>query len=111
MRCCPALRLRVLLLAFFVLLAAVRPSFADAPPIDLVGPKVDVHVQRNGVTLPIAEVPNLLAGDRLWIHPDLPESQSNRYILIVVFLRGATNSPPPDWYTRVETWFREHPPQ
>ncbi len=40
-------------------------------PFDLVGPKVDVHVKRGEVTLPIGEVPNLLPGDRLWIHPDL----------------------------------------
>lgn len=104
MRCCFSFRLWILLTAILVLFAAATSSEADAPPFDLVGPKVDVHVQRNGVTLPIAEVPNLLAGDRLWIHPDLPESQSNRYILIVVFLRGATNSPPPDWYKRVDTW-------
>jgi hypothetical protein len=74
---------------------------------DLTGPKVDVHVKRGEVTLPIGAVPNLLAGDRLWIHPDLPESQSAHYVLIVAFLRGATNPPPPEWFTRVETWNRE----
>ncbi len=67
---------------------------------------MDVRVKRGEVTLPIGEVPNLLAGDRLWIHPDLPESQSARYVLIVAFLRGATNPPPPEWFTRVETWNR-----
>jgi len=107
MGCCLTFRFPVLLSAFLLLVAAATASFADAPPFDLIGPKVDVHVQRNGVTLPIAEVPNLLPGDRLWIHPDLPESQSTHYILIVAFLRGATNPPPPDWYKRVETWNRE----
>jgi hypothetical protein len=77
---------------------------ADGPAFDLTGPKVDVHVKRGEVTLPIGEVPNLLAGDRLWIHPDFPESQSTRFVLIVAFLRGATNPPPPEWFTRVETW-------
>ena len=48
----------------------------DNPAFDLTGPKVDVHVKRGEVTLPIGEVPNLLPGDRLWIHPDFPESQS-----------------------------------
>lgn len=71
---------------------------------DLVGPKVDVRIQRSGETLPIAEVPNLQAGDRLWIHPDLPDSQSVRYVMIVAFLRGATNPPPEYWFTRVDTW-------
>jgi hypothetical protein len=77
------------------------------PAFDLAGPKVDVHVKRGEVTLPIGEVPNLLTGDRLWIHPDLPDSQSTRFVLIVAFLRGATNPPPPEWFTRVETWNRD----
>ena len=42
------------------------------PAFDLLGPKVDVHVKRGDVTLPIGETPNLLPGDRIWIHPDLP---------------------------------------
>jgi hypothetical protein len=73
---------------------------------DLAGPKVDVHVKRGEVTLPIGEVSSLLPGDRLWIHPDLPESQSAHFVLIVAFLRGATNPPPSEWFTRVETWSR-----
>jgi hypothetical protein len=86
-------------------LASTGVSAADSS-FDLTGPKVDVHVKRGEITLPIGEVPNLLAGDRLWIHPDLPQSQSARYVLIVAFLRGATNPPPPEWFTRVETWSR-----
>ena len=90
----------VLLLAMVLVSAA----HADNAAFDLIGPKVDVRVQRAGVTLPIAEVPNLQAGDRLWVHPDLPDSQSVRYLMVVVFLRGATNPPPDSWFTRVETW-------
>jgi len=86
------------ILAFSVIASADNGAF------DLIGPKVDVRVQRAGVTLPIAEVPNLQAGDRLWVHPDLPDSQSVRYLMVVVFLRGATNPPPDSWFTRVETW-------
>ncbi|HVU45681.1 MAG TPA: hypothetical protein VHD85_06140 [Terracidiphilus sp.] len=98
--------LRFLLFLFFFttstgLFAEVGPAF------DLSGPKVDVHVKRGDVTLPISEAANLLPGDRLWIHPDLPESQSTRFVLVVVFLRGSTNPPPPEWFTRVETWTRE----
>jgi hypothetical protein len=48
--------------------------------------------------------PTCLPGDRLWIHPDFPDSQSARYVLIVAFLRGATNPPPNEWFTSVETW-------
>jgi hypothetical protein len=94
---------RCLQLLLFSLLVAVG-LYADTPAFDLSGPKVDVHVKRGEVTLPISEVPNLLPGDRLWIHPDLPESQSTHFVLIVAFLRGATNPPPPEWFTRVETW-------
>ena len=42
----------------------------------------------------------------MWIHPDLPDSQSVRYLMVVAFLRGATNPPPESWFTRVETWTR-----
>ncbi len=78
-----------------------------APSFDLIGPKVDVRVKRGDVTLPVGQVPNLLPGDRLWIHPDFPDSQSTRFVLIVVFLRGATNPPPPEWFTRVDTWSKK----
>jgi hypothetical protein len=93
-----------LLLLWFLALTGLH---ADAPAFDLAGPKVDVHVKRGEVTLPISQVPNLLPGDRLWVHPDLPESQSAHYVLIIAFLRGATNPPPPEWFTRVETWNRQ----
>jgi hypothetical protein len=81
--------------------------YAESSAFDLAGPKVDVHVKRGSITLPISEAPNLLPGDRLWIHPDLPESQSTHFVLVVAFLRGSTNPPPPEWFTRVETWSRE----
>ncbi len=94
----------LLLLGLLCLSSLVR---AENPAFDLAGPKVDVHVKRGETTLPISQVPNLLPGDRLWIHPDLPESQSTHFVLVVAFLRGATNPPPPVWFTRVETWSRE----
>ena len=76
----------------------------DGPPFDLYGPKVDLHVKRGDVTLPASETPNLIPGDRLWIHPDLPDSQATHFVLVVAFLRGSTNPPPSGWFTRVETW-------
>ncbi len=98
-------RLTALPLVFFLLLltfsSAVR---ADNAAFDLIGPKIEVRVQRAGVTLPIAQVPSLQPGDRLWVHPDLPDSQSVHYLMVVAFLRGATNPPPDSWFTRVETW-------
>ena len=89
-----------------VLLAAIG-AMAQNVSFDLVGPKVDVRVQRAGETLPIAQVPNLQAGDRVWIHPDLPDTQSVHYVMIVAFLRGATNPPPESWFTRVDTWTKQ----
>jgi hypothetical protein len=94
-------RFLALLLWCFVstgLLADNNPAF------DLTGPRIDVHVKRGEVTLPIGQVPSLLPGDRIWVHPDLPESQSEHFVLVVAFLRGATNPPPANWFTRVETW-------
>src|SRR3954468_23660990 len=83
---------------------SVGEAFVENAAFDLIGPKVDVRVERQGATRPIAEVPNLQAGDRLWIHPDLPDSQSVHYLMVVAFLRGATNPPPENWFTKVETW-------
>jgi hypothetical protein len=89
-----------------ILFLGVCVVWADGPAFDLTGPKVDVHVKRGDVTLDIGQTPNLLPGDRLWIHPDFPQSQSERYVLVVAFLRGATNPPPSDWFTRADTWTR-----
>jgi hypothetical protein len=90
-----------------LLLSFIRPSFAVDARFDLVGPRINVRVTRNGVTLPIAEVPNLQPGDRIWLHPDLPPTQSVKYLLICVFLRGNTNPPPEEWFTRIETWQKD----
>ncbi len=80
---------------------------ADPARFDLSGPKVDVRVTRDGVTLPIAQVPNLKPGDKLWLHPDFPATQSVKYLLVAAFLRGTTNPPPDSWFTRIETWNRD----
>src|ERR1700722_11481467 len=77
---------------------------ADGARFDLTGPKVEVHVTRAGKTLPIAQVPNLQAGDKIWLHPDLPPTQSIHYLLVAAFLRGTTNPPPDNWFFRIETW-------
>ncbi|HKW18834.1 MAG TPA: hypothetical protein VJO35_15100 [Terriglobales bacterium] len=97
-------RLSAALFTSIAVCCAVPVAHAEGAAFDLTGPKFQIHVQRAGVTLPVAEVPNLQAGDRLWIHPDLPDSQSVHYLMVVVFLRGATNPPPESWFTRAETW-------
>jgi hypothetical protein len=77
---------------------------ADPARFDLAGPKVDVHVTRAGKTLPIAQVPNLQPGDKIWLRADLPPTQSVHYLLVAVFLRGTTNPPPENWFTEIQTW-------
>lgn len=97
---------RLLCILFFLAATFLTapPVSADGAAFDLIGPRVDVTVTRAGHTLPISDVANLQAGDRLWIHPDFPESQSVHYLMIVAFLRGSTNPPPENWFTRAETW-------
>ncbi len=92
------------LVVLAVWFGCAHPALAVDGRFDLVGPKIDVRVTRGPDTLPIASVPNLQPGDRLWLHPDLPPSQSVKYLLICVFLRGTTNPPPDNWFYRIETW-------
>lgn len=93
-------------LVWAVCLAALSAAWADSSPFDLTGPTLEVKVTRGGTTLPISEVPNLQAGDRVWIRADLPEAQSARYLMVAAFLRGSTNPPPNKWFFRQETWDR-----
>src|SRR6202162_2263689 len=95
-------RVRFFQLAFILLSGSLLR--ADTAAFDLTGPRIEVRVTRAGKTLPISKVPNLQAGDRLWIHPDMPDEESVRFLMISVFLRGSTNPPPEAWFTRTETW-------
>jgi hypothetical protein len=87
-----------------LLSVGTRLACADPAPFDLAGPQLSVTVTRGGDTLPISEVPNLAVGDQLAIRADLPASQSARYLMVIAFLRGATNPPPPSWFFRCDTW-------
>src|SRR5436190_1118758 len=93
-----------MILGCLALYAAPQAARAQAAAFDLTGPRVEMKVSRDGKSLPIAEVANFQTGDRIWIHPDFPESQSVKYLMIVAFLRGSTNPPPEEWFTRAETW-------
>lgn len=89
------------------LVASLLPctaAFADSARFDLAGPKLEIRVTRDGKALPIANVPNLQPADKLWLHPDMPDTQSVHYLLIVAFLRGTTNPPPDNWFFKIETW-------
>jgi hypothetical protein len=95
---------------FRYLLLALAAAFcanavaAGPAPFDLAGPVLEVKVARGKTTLSVAQVPNLAAGDQLLLKADFTESQSEHYLLVVAFLRGATNPPPPDWFFRCVTW-------
>ncbi|MDW5267713.1 MULTISPECIES: hypothetical protein [Acidobacteriaceae] len=95
--------LKVVVCLFAVSLTAVLQA-DDKARFDLAGPTIDIHVTRGSSTLPIAQVPNLQPGDKIWIKADLPSTQSNHLILIVAFLRGTTNEPPDNWFTEIDTW-------
>src|SRR5580704_3091836 len=95
-------RIAVVLAAFFG--ACTMLHAQAAARFDLTGPKIEIHVTRVGKTLPIAAVPNLQAGDKIWLHPDLPPTQSVHYLLVAAFLRGTTNPPPDNWFFRIQTW-------
>lgn len=100
-------RQHVRILSSLIVLFAASTLYADGGRFDLTGPKIEVQVTRAGKMLPIASVPNLQPGDQIWLHPDLPPTQSVHYLLVAVFLRGNTNPPPDDWFTRIETWNRK----
>src|SRR6266404_1254778 len=93
--------------AILALICSATSARADNAAFDLLGPRIEMKVTRAGKPLPISEVPNLQPGDRLWIHPDFPQDQSARYLLVVAFLRGSTNPPPESWFTRAETWKKQ----
>jgi hypothetical protein len=90
-----------------LVLSLTSNSFADSAAFDLPGPRIEVKVTRSGKTLPISQVPDLQAGDRLWLHPVIPAGDSAHYLLITAFLRGSTNPPPDQWFTRTESWNKQ----
>jgi hypothetical protein len=94
------LRSRPLILA--IILAAT--AHAVPAPFDLAGPTLDVKITRGTRTLSASEVPNLAAGDRIWIKADFPATQSAHYLMVTAFLSGSTNPPPESWFFPCKTW-------
>jgi hypothetical protein len=90
--------------ALILAILAAAAAKAGPAPFDLAGPLLDVKITRGTQTLPASEVPNLVAGDRIWIKPDLPPSQSAHYLMVMAFLSGSTNPPPPGWFFPCKTW-------
>lgn len=92
-----------LVILFGIFFAGILAQ-ADSAAFDLVGPRVEMTVTRDGKRLPISSVSHFQQGDRLWIHTEFPGNQSVHYLLVVAFLQGPTNPPQEKWFTRVETW-------
>ncbi|WP_445192274.1 hypothetical protein ACT009_17225 [Sphingomonas sp. Tas61C01] len=86
------------LLGVLALVALASGSRAAPSPFDLVGPRLDVAVTRNGTTLPIDWVPNLAEGDLISIQLDQPPSGDERFRMVATFLRGAVARPPNGWF-------------
>jgi len=61
---------------------------SDPAPFDLPGPTLELKVTRGGVTLPAAQVPNLVGGDRLWLKADLPKDSILSFIFPVGVIDG-----------------------
>ena len=100
-------RLCLALLAAIAALSMGTANAASPAPFDLAGPTLEVRVTRAGTTLSIAQVPHLAAGDTLVLKTEFPETQSERYLMVVAFLRGSTNPPPQNWFFRCAVWKRE----
>jgi hypothetical protein len=89
-----------------LLLALLAPSvaLAETAPFDLTGPSLRIEVARDGVTLPIAKMPDISPGDRISIKAELSPTQSARYLLVAAFLRGPINPPPESWFSQEKIW-------
>src|ERR1700722_14151598 len=89
-----------------LLLAGVLPQTgrAGGAAFGWAGPVVEAPVTRPGTTLPASQVPNLAAGDRIWIRANFPASQSAHFLLVMAFLSGSTNPPPEGWFADCKTW-------
>src|SRR3954470_21369323 len=72
-----SMKLSTGLLCVLASIGAASLRADDNVRFDLAGPKISVRVTRGSKTLPIAQVPNLQAGDKLWVKADLPPTQSN----------------------------------
>lgn len=104
-----ALFVRALAVAAASLVGA-RAASADTAPFDLQGPTLEAQVTHAGATLPIGEVPNLAAGDRLRLKADMPAGDAAHYLMVVAFLRDATDPPPKNWFFKAETWGKKAAP-
>lgn len=91
-------------IALAIGLLAGAPVLSEPASFDLTGPTLEVTVTRGAATLPISQVPNLAAGDRLSIRGEFEDGYAVHYMLVAAFLRGPTDPPPEKWFFRCDTW-------
>ena len=91
-------------LGFALTLLAAAPACADPAAFDLAGPSLEVEVTHGTSTLPIAQVPNLSVGDRVQVKAAFGDRNSVHYLMVAAFLRGSTDPPPEQWFSRCDTW-------
>ncbi|MDB5702200.1 MAG: hypothetical protein JWL66_2399 [Sphingomonadales bacterium] len=91
-------------ICLFTLVAIALPARAASSAFDLVGPRLNVSVTREGVTLPLSQVPNLAEGDRVSVAPDPARVNGERYRIVAAFLRGAVDRPPKEWFHEALSW-------
>ncbi|WP_239025981.1 hypothetical protein [Sphingomonas paeninsulae] len=91
-------------ICLFVLLANTQPVQAASSSFDLVGPRLNVTVTRDSITLPLERVPNLAEGDQVSIKLDPVRVQGERYRMVAAFLRGAVDRPPQEWFHEAVSW-------
>ena len=77
---------------------------AAPAPFDLAGPTWTSGSPAAHRRCPRLEVPNLAAGDRVWIKADFPATQSAHYLMVAAFLSGSTNPPPESWFFPCKIW-------
>ncbi len=77
---------------------------AEVASFDLAGPTLVVTVGRGQSSLPIDQVPSLAPGDSLSLRAEFTGTQSAHYLMVLAFLRGATDPPPASWFHPCETW-------
>ena len=68
----------------FVMGALVDTCLAGGAAFDLSGPVLEATVTRAGTTLPASQVPNLAAGDRIWIRAKIGRASCRERVCLLV---------------------------
>src|SRR5215469_3534748 len=87
-----------------IALCASLQASADPAAFDLAGPTLQAEVTRGRLTLPISQVPNLAADDRIRLKAELSDGDAVHYLMVAAFLRGASEPPLASWFSSCETW-------